>query len=64
MDSYFTTTKVNCGTDVAVKLKLMVMLIREIMMAAIKLKAMMEKVVAKKKGGSSAVYLLEMPNLL
>lgn len=47
----------------AMKLKLMVMLMREIMMAAIKLKAMMEKVVAK-KGGSSAVYLLEMPNLL
>lgn len=63
MDSYFTTTKVNCGTDVAMKLKLMVMLMREIMIAAIKLKAMMEKVVAK-KGGSSAVYLLEMPNLL
>lgn len=49
MDWYFTTTKVNCGTDVAMKLQLMVMLMREIMIAAIKLKAMMEKVVAKKR---------------
>lgn len=49
MDLYFTTTKVNCGATVAMKLKLRVMLMREIMMAAIKLTAMMMKVVEKNR---------------
>lgn len=64
MDLYFTITKVNCGATVVMKLKLMVMLMRELMMVAIKLTAVMMKVMEKKKGGSGAVYLLEMPNLL
>lgn len=63
MDLYFTITKVNCGATVVMKLKLMVMLMRELMIVAIKLTAVMMKVMEKKRG-SGAVYLLEMPNLL
>lgn len=45
----------------AVKLELMVMLMSEIMMAAIKLKAMMEKAVAKKKEEAVLCIFLRCP---
>lgn len=60
IDLYSTTTKVNSGPTVAMKLMLMAILMREIMTVAIKLTTMMMKVVEKNEG-SSAVYFLRCP---
>lgn len=54
---YSTTPKVNSGLTVAMKLMLMAILMREIMPVAIKLTAMMMKVVEKTKEAVLCIFL-------